>query len=763
MEKVCEDYRENLLQSDVPHSSQEIAGGESFFVVENEMKQKETIEGNLSMENFIRQNSGNIVQEKSSAQVRRKSQFWKPILMSICLAIVCHIAALELTTISYAFLVGLILHSLTHLWPQLTRIFHLKLRSGQEMLNENSKRILAQKLSEAGAKTNSEVNRFLDGADLTLLYVVMKKYDETLWIEKTLICKILSHPRSLNADNCITNLFLDSISQVGRRSKRIKILHSLSDWQTVKNSSLASIFELLQCGQINLNSFLRVLANKRYPWGMKIKAIRQNYFTQMCSRKFDCNMSCMRELRLWISDLTRLNLSNSAIETMIESSESKEEFLAFAKYLIEENVNEGKLIALFQNPPSKGKTLLKSWLIVLEMSKICSEMPVEQFCKIEHYLQKLMDIYSSFSQQVKDNIKVMKIREENMPELCTALDLLCTYKPDRATFERSLEVIATKDAYKIVAEIHQLVMSNLYQGEHLLTLEDLTAEIAENLNPDDFSFSSGDLRSFYASFESQLQFPAVSMQNVCQGYEKIVAEWNSEDIRKWANSLKSKELDPSLTEMIAVVARGFQLHKGYLPRETQILSVRMLLDSEKKGGTLAQIKTGEGKSVIVAMMACILALQGRTVDVLTTSEELSIPEVTKLEHFFDQTFGLTIGEISDSKRKKETYQKDIVYGTIGHFMGDILRSEFLGQNIRGSRKFDVIIVDEVDSLLYDNRFQTVKLSEGLPMMDHLELVLATIWNFLQMLHRHFVISKSGKNIFIPEKFTIDKFNNFQHD
>ena len=165
----------------------------------------------------------------------------------------------------------------------------------------------------------------------------------------------------------------------------------------------------------------------------------------------------------------------------------------------------------------------------------------------------------------------------------------------------------------------------------------------------------------------------------------------------------------------------------------------------------------------VAMMACILALQGRTVDVLTTSEELSIPEVTKLEHFFDQTFGLTIGEISDSKRKKETYQKDIVYGTIGHFMGDILRSEFLGQNIRGSRKFDVIIVDEVDSLLYDNRFQTVKLSEGLPMMDHLELVLATIWNFLQMLQRHFVISKSGKNIFIPEKFTIDKFNNFQSE
>jgi len=79
-----------------------------------------------------------------------------------------------------------------------------------------------------------------------------------------------------------------------------------------------------------------------------------------------------------------------------------------------------------------------------------------------------------------------------------------------------------------------------------------------------------------------------------------------------------------------------------------------------------QIKTGEGKSLIVALIATMQALQNKKVDVITTSTELSVPEVKKMKDFF-KMLNVSVAENSSTSagnksKKKQLYQKDIVYG-----------------------------------------------------------------------------------------------------
>lgn len=203
--------------------------------------------------------------------------------------------------------------------------------------------------------------------------------------------------------------------------------------------------------------------------------------------------------------------------------------------------------------------------------------------------------------------------------------------------------------------------------------------------------------------------------------------------------------------------RAVELHHGFTPRATQLLSVLLMLRTPDHLGRLAQINTGEGKSLIVAMLSAYHALQGKQVDVITTSTELSVPEVKKQKEFFEM-LSLTVSENSKPITKsaeeiKKAYQADVLYGTALDFQGDILRSEVKGEGQRGERGFDLVIVDEVDSMLYDGRTQTVRLSSPSPAMNHLEVVLAKIWSQVYQIAQHCLV-KEGQMYCIGEDFEV---------
>lgn len=209
---------------------------------------------------------------------------------------------------------------------------------------------------------------------------------------------------------------------------------------------------------------------------------------------------------------------------------------------------------------------------------------------------------------------------------------------------------------------------------------------------------------------------------------KPIKDWEAKDIELWSkqfrqiNEVNKTPDDITQAEVIAVAQRAVELTSGFPPREIQLLSLLIMLNNEDAKGRLAQINTGEGKTTIVAMLAAVKALNGHTVDIITSSSELAKPQAEEQEEFFSK-FGLSTSYVS----KEACYEKDIVYGSSGDFQGDILRDEFYQRGTRKGRKFDQAIVDEVDNMFIDGKNHIVMMSSTTPGMDQLETLLAAIW------------------------------------
>uniref|UniRef100_UPI001FB1D3BB hypothetical protein n=1 Tax=Candidatus Cardinium sp. cByotN1 TaxID=2699439 RepID=UPI001FB1D3BB len=244
------------------------------------------------------------------------------------------------------------------------------------------------------------------------------------------------------------------------------------------------------------------------------------------------------------------------------------------------------------------------------------------------------------------------------------------------------------------------------------------------------------LKKKYDAIQQCYQSPSRMLQSSSLPFkEKPIAQWNKKEIKEWATYAQSHYQPGVEIELIAGVQHAVKLHYPFSPRPAQLLALLALLHPTYDRGRLAQINTGEGKSLIVAMLAAIHSLQGKQVDVITTSTELSIPEVKEKSAFF-KLLNLSVSENSPSNNKVAVYKHQIVYGTASDFQADILRQEFLGENTRGERGYDIVLVDEVDSLLFDNRSHSVRLGSNHPGMDHLKLPLGTIWHYIQWITDH---------------------------
>ncbi|MCT4507661.1 MAG: preprotein translocase subunit SecA [Tepidibacter sp.] len=122
-------------------------------------------------------------------------------------------------------------------------------------------------------------------------------------------------------------------------------------------------------------------------------------------------------------------------------------------------------------------------------------------------------------------------------------------------------------------------------------------------------------------------------------------------------------------------------------------------------GNIAQMKTGEGKTLVVTLPTYLNALTGEGVFVITANEYLALrdkQEMGKLYEFLGLTVGLTNRELN-VYHKKEVYNCDIVYGTNSEFGFDYLKDNMVTvkQNVVQTRR-NFAIIDEVDSILIDD-------------------------------------------------------------
>ncbi|MCH5464451.1 preprotein translocase subunit SecA [Levilactobacillus tujiorum] len=158
-------------------------------------------------------------------------------------------------------------------------------------------------------------------------------------------------------------------------------------------------------------------------------------------------------------------------------------------------------------------------------------------------------------------------------------------------------------------------------------------------------------------------------------------------------------LDDLLPEAFAAVREGAKRVLGLYPFHVQIMGGIVLHE-----GNIAEMKTGEGKTLTATMPVYLNALAGEGVHVVTVNEYLSARDATEMGELYNW-MGLSVGLNSAEKspeEKREAYKADITYSTNGEIGFDYLRDNMVVyKEDMVQRPLNFAIVDEVDSILID--------------------------------------------------------------
>ncbi|WQZ66734.1 preprotein translocase subunit SecA [Helicobacter pylori] len=184
----------------------------------------------------------------------------------------------------------------------------------------------------------------------------------------------------------------------------------------------------------------------------------------------------------------------------------------------------------------------------------------------------------------------------------------------------------------------------------------------------------------------------VELQNAFEELKKRV--------RSTEKDLQEKTLLEVLPESFAITREASKRILKMRHFDAQLIGGMVLND-----GKIAEMKTGEGKTLVATLAVALNALKGESVYVVTVNDYLAHRDSKEMEPLY-QFLGYSVGTITASVRdddeRLEIYSKDIVYGTNNEFGFDYLRDNMkysLEHKVQKSHAF--AIVDEVDSILID--------------------------------------------------------------
>jgi preprotein translocase subunit SecA len=187
-------------------------------------------------------------------------------------------------------------------------------------------------------------------------------------------------------------------------------------------------------------------------------------------------------------------------------------------------------------------------------------------------------------------------------------------------------------------------------------------------------------------------------------------------------------LDDLLPEAFAVVREGAKRALGLRHFDVQLIG-GMVLHS----GRIAEMKTGEGKTLVATLAVYLNALAGKGVHVVTVNDYLASRDAEwmgRLYGFLGMTTGIIVNGLDDTQRR-DAYAADITYGTNNEFGFDYLRDNMkyrLEDMVQ--RPFAFAIVDEVDSILIDEARTPLIISgpsdEPTEMYAKVDLVVAAL-------------------------------------
>ena len=194
------------------------------------------------------------------------------------------------------------------------------------------------------------------------------------------------------------------------------------------------------------------------------------------------------------------------------------------------------------------------------------------------------------------------------------------------------------------------------------------------------------------------------IKNKVLALEDDYAAMSEETLKAQTNVFKERiangeTVDDILPEALATVREAAWRVLGKKPYPVQIIGAIVLTQ-----GRIAEMKTGEGKTLVACCAAYLNALPGKGVHVVTVNDYLAkyqSEEMGKVFRYLGLTIGCILHELNNDQRR-EAYNCDITYGTNNEFGFDYLRDNmviYMKEKVQRGHAF--AIVDEVDSILID--------------------------------------------------------------
>ncbi len=188
--------------------------------------------------------------------------------------------------------------------------------------------------------------------------------------------------------------------------------------------------------------------------------------------------------------------------------------------------------------------------------------------------------------------------------------------------------------------------------------------------------------------------------------EESYSALSNEELQQRFNELKTevqnntKTLNEVLVDSFAITREASKRVLGMRHYDVQLIGGMVLHD-----GRIAEMKTGEGKTLVGTLAVALNALSGKGVHVVTVNDYLASRDAKELEplyNFLGFSVGALTAAIGSDGERKEQYNADITYGTNNEFGFDFLRDNMhysLEEQVQ--REYNFVIVDEVDSILID--------------------------------------------------------------
>ncbi|GAA8442102.1 preprotein translocase subunit SecA [Helicobacter pylori] len=190
-------------------------------------------------------------------------------------------------------------------------------------------------------------------------------------------------------------------------------------------------------------------------------------------------------------------------------------------------------------------------------------------------------------------------------------------------------------------------------------------------------------------------------------YEKMSDDELQNAFEELKKRVRSTEKDLQEKTLLEVLPESFAITREASKRILKMrhFDVQLIGGMVLNDGKIAEMKTGEGKTLVATLAVALNALKGESVFVVTVNDYLAHRDSKEMEPLY-QFLGYSVGTITASVRdddeRLEIYSKDIVYGTNNEFGFDYLRDNMkysLEHKVQKSHAF--AIVDEVDSILID--------------------------------------------------------------